>query len=76
MTDARQDDEFGSANATRELASQDRFVLHLVGVSDNDRGRNVDVPNQIAKVELESVGTQFSTDKGNGHVRIPHELCG
>jgi AraC-like DNA-binding protein len=51
MTDARQDDEFGSANATRELASQHRFVLHSVGVSDNDRGRNVDVANQLADVE-------------------------
>jgi len=51
MTDARQDDEFGSANATRELASQPRFVLHLVDVSDNNGGRDVDVANQIADVE-------------------------
>ena len=51
MTDTRQNDEFGSANTTRELASQPRFVLHLVDVSDNDRGRDVDVANQIADVE-------------------------
>jgi hypothetical protein len=60
MTDARQDDEFGSASATRELASQPRFVLHLVDVSDNDRGRDVDVANQIADVERHTLQARFA----------------
>jgi hypothetical protein len=41
-------------------------------VVNEHQGRLFDA--NLPKVELESVGTQFSIDKGNGHVRIPHEL--
>ena len=77
MTDARQDDEFGSANATRELASQDRFVLHLVGVSDNDplsvRAARMRIFSRFMQ-ELDSGGAHYSANISDVDLSDPDDV--